>query len=66
MMRILKGLASRVLPCGCVVGIYETYDAQTVAIIDASGATCADPVHHLGKMIPVEAVPAENPLEDRK
>jgi len=31
-MRILRGLTSRLLPCGCIAGIYETYDGQVVAL----------------------------------
>ena len=42
MLRILRGLGSRALPCGCLVGLYETYANQTVAILDAKGADCAD------------------------
>lgn len=36
-MRILRRLRSRALPCGCLVGVYETYADQTVAIVDAKG-----------------------------
>jgi hypothetical protein len=56
-MRILKGLASRILPCGCVVGIYETYDAQTVAVVDAQGTSCHEPAHQPGKIVPVDQLP---------
>ncbi len=66
MMRILKGLASRVLPCGCVVGIYETYDAHTVAIVDAPGAACTDPVHQRGNTLPTDPLLGQNPSADRK
>jgi hypothetical protein len=57
-MRILKGLGSRVLDCGCVAGIYETYDSQTVAILDAPATSCADPAHERGKRVPLEATTA--------
>jgi hypothetical protein len=36
-MRILRGLGSRSLPCGCLVGIYETYDNKTIEVVDARG-----------------------------
>jgi hypothetical protein len=47
MLRILRGLDSRALPCGCLVGVYETYAAETVAIIDAKGPECADRTHRI-------------------
>jgi hypothetical protein len=51
-MRILRGLTSRVLPCGCVAGVYETYDGKVVTLIDERQATCADPNHIDGEPIP--------------
>jgi hypothetical protein len=45
MFRILRGLGSRVMPCGCLVGVYETYAAQTVAVIDAKGLDCSNQAH---------------------
>jgi hypothetical protein len=53
-MRILRGIGSRTLPCGCLVGLYETYDRQTVAIIDARCSTCADPNHVVDAIITIE------------
>ena len=47
MPRILRGLGSRSLPCGCLVGFYETYTNETVAILDARGQHCPDPRHAL-------------------
>lgn len=52
-MRILRGLGSRLLACGCVAGIYETYDGHVVTIIDARGSACAEPAHENGKPVPV-------------
>jgi hypothetical protein len=46
-MRLLRGLSGRVLPCGCLVGVYETYSGGVVATIDARGATCTQPGHRL-------------------
>jgi len=51
-MRILRGLTSRILPCGCLAGVYETYNNLTVAIIDERGGECADPAHQAGKSVP--------------
>jgi hypothetical protein len=53
-MAILRGLSSRLLPCGCLAGVYETYDGAIVTILDARAATCADPTHVDGKTIPLE------------
>jgi hypothetical protein len=52
-MRIQRGLSSRYLACGCLAGIYETYDGEVVAIVDARRATCADPTHAVGRSIAV-------------
>jgi hypothetical protein len=51
MLRILRGLDSRALPCGCLVGVYETYAAATVAIIDAKGIKCAERKHRVDSEI---------------
>jgi hypothetical protein len=50
-VRILRGLSSRVLACGCIAGIYETYDHRVIAIVDVRSAACADPAHALGRAI---------------
>ena len=50
-MRILRGLTSRVLPCGCVAGVYETYDGTTVTLLDDRQATCQDDTHENGNRI---------------
>jgi hypothetical protein len=46
-MRILRGLGSDILPCGCFVGLYETYDGKNVAMIDAVSPRCTDRRHRL-------------------
>ena len=51
MLRILRGLDSRALPCGCLVGLYETYAAATVAIIDAKGSVCAEEAHRVDSRV---------------
>ena len=63
-MRILRGLDSRALSCGCLVGVYETYGSQTVAIIDAKGSTCDDRAHRVDSPIdvqPTESLPRDYP-----
>lgn len=50
-MRILRGLSSKLLACGCIVGVYETYDGHVVTVIDAPAASCAEG-HTAGKVIP--------------
>jgi hypothetical protein len=47
-MRILRGLSSRVLPCGCLTGLYETYDSEIIGILDARGPACSDSSHQPG------------------
>ena len=53
--RILRGLSSKVLPCGCLAGVYETYDGHVVRILDAKGNSCREAAHELGKFVPVES-----------
>jgi hypothetical protein len=51
-MRILRGLTSRLLACGCVAGIYETYDGAVVTFLDDRDGSCADPSHVAGEPLP--------------
>jgi hypothetical protein len=53
-MAILRGLSSRVLPCGCLAGVYETYEGVVILILDAKGPQCADSAHVAGNPIPTE------------
>jgi hypothetical protein len=55
-MRLLRGLGSRLLPCGCLAGIYETYADTTVTIIDARGEHCDHSEHTVGGVMPMEDV----------
>lgn len=48
MNRILRGLSSRRLPCGCLLGIYETYDGRVVSILDTRDEQCREPRHQDG------------------
>jgi hypothetical protein len=52
MPRILRGLSSRVLPCGCLLGIYETYEGSVIGLVDLKSAGCADSAHDGGNVIP--------------
>ena len=51
-MRIRRGLTSRLLPCGCIAGIYETYRDEIIAILDARSPDCVETSHVTGNMIP--------------
>lgn len=50
-MRILRGLTSRLLPCGCLAGIYETYDGAVVTLLDERDAACTDAAHVAGDQL---------------
>ena len=54
-MRILRGLSSKCLPCGCLAGVYETYDGLIVTILDAKGTGCENLSHRDGNMIPTKS-----------
>jgi len=51
-MRILRGLTSRLLPCGCMAGVYETYDSTVVTLLDDRGPDCQVPLHVAGTVVP--------------
>ena len=53
-MRILRGVGSRTLQCGCLVGLYETYDKQTVALIDARASSCKDCAHRVDAPVKID------------
>ena len=50
-LRVLRGLASRSLDCGCLLGVYETYDGLIIQIVDAPGNACKNPAHQAGLSI---------------
>ena len=50
-MHILRGVGSQALPCGCLVGLYETYSGETITVVDACGSQCAELSHRLGTTI---------------
>ncbi len=51
MPRILRGLSSRVLLCGCLVGRYETYEGKVVEMIDARSPGCSAAPHQTGHVL---------------
>ena len=51
-MRILRGLGGRELPCGCLTGVYETYDGSIVWILDERGEACRQASHQPGHPVP--------------
>ena len=51
-MRILRGLTSRLLPCGCMAGVYETYDGTVVTLLDDRGPQCQAASHVEGAAVP--------------
>jgi hypothetical protein len=59
-MRILKGLTGRYLPCGCLAGVYETYDGDIVGILDAWGPRCGDRAHEPGNTVLLDPEGAAN------
>jgi hypothetical protein len=63
-MRILRGLSSRFLSCGCLVGVYETYDGQIVNILDARSSSCAEPEHQTGKTVPLPRPELDGSVEE--
>jgi hypothetical protein len=56
MLRILRGLGSRALSCGCLVGFYETYANETVAILDAKGSDCVEGAHRVDSNVDIPVV----------
>jgi hypothetical protein len=50
-MKILRLLSSRPLPCGCLVGVYETYSGPVVSILDVRADHCADRTHRPGARV---------------
>jgi hypothetical protein len=54
-MRILRGVGSELLPCGCFVGLYETYSGPTVQIVEERGVSCGEPRHEPGVQVVLAA-----------
>jgi hypothetical protein len=64
-MRLLRGLGSQLLPCGCLAGVYETYAGTTVSIIDARGDDCDIDGHRPGLVVPAGPTRAAIPIPAR-
>jgi hypothetical protein len=65
-MRILRGVGSHSLPCGCLIGFYETYNGPVVAIVDARGVSCDQPSHHVDSEIPRDVVAGKPEAQGRE
>ena len=50
-IRALVG--GRVLPCGCLVGIYDTWKGETVTIVDSRGEQCGHIDHRDNAVIKI-------------
>ena len=60
-MRILRGLTSRLLPCGCLAGVYETYDGAVVALLDDRTPGCTIAAHVDGNEVPEFVMTHDSP-----
>jgi hypothetical protein len=49
-VRILRGLSSTQLACGCSIGIYETYAGAVIGVVDARHAECSRQDHREGRL----------------
>jgi hypothetical protein len=64
-MQILRGLSSKILPCGCLAGVYETYNGEVVGILDARSGACTIAAHQNGKQLPAAPASAAGTLARR-
>ncbi len=62
-MRILRVVGSRLLACGCFVGVYETYDGESIEIIEERGPRCQERWHRPDQAI---RTPTGTPREERQ
>ena len=53
-------LRSTVLPCGCSVGVYETFSGEVVRIVDACSVSCADGIHRVDAVLSAETLNADS------
>lgn len=58
-MRVLKALSSQAHPCGCLVGVYETYSGKVVRLVDFVSNSCAR--HRLGQILEPGDAGAQTP-----
>jgi hypothetical protein len=61
MARILRGLSSKLLRCGCLLGVYETYEGAIVGLIDSKAAACTIVSHDGGNLLPVPRIEDQHP-----
>jgi hypothetical protein len=54
--RLLRGTT---LPCGCSVGVYETFSGEVVRVVDACAASCPNSIHELDAVLMAEPVDAD-------
>jgi len=65
-MRLLRGVTGETLTCGCLIGVYETYEGAVVRMVDATGDSCPHPEHRVNAELPSTAVPpGRSPLPTR-
>ena len=50
-MRILRGLSSTQLACGCSIGTYETYSGAVIGVVDVRHAGCSRKDHREGRLL---------------
>jgi hypothetical protein len=60
-MRIRLALNSYTRPCGCLVGVYETYAGQVIDILDAPGERCSDASHREGTILAKSQMVSQRP-----
>ena len=44
-------VSSRLLSCGCLVGVYDTWSGWVVAAVDAPGHACAHDGHEANRVL---------------
>jgi hypothetical protein len=49
---IRRCVGSRLLSCGCTVGVYETYGGSTLNVIDEHALGCRQPEHASNGLLP--------------
>jgi hypothetical protein len=44
-------VSGAVLPCGCLVGTYETWNRALITIVDERGTVCGDDCHQANAIL---------------
>ena len=56
--QILRLLRGERLACGCVAGVYETYDGEAVTVVEEHGVDCSyGEDHEAGSCLPPPETP---------